>query len=685
MPSILSASISFYLALSLLTVGAFSALLFGKNDKLANHFGNIFAILAGIFGLYSSLLVIISGRGFSVLLSTSFPVLNLGIKVDMLSAFFIFIISLISILASLYGIGYLKHYYKKYNIGVLGFFYNFFILGMLLVVSASNAIFFLIVWEIMSLASYFLVIFENKEEKNLTAGTLYFVMTHIGTAFITLAFLMLYSYIGSFDFAVIKAGMGSVPLLIKNMVFLCALIGFGTKAGMIPFHIWLPSAHPAAPTHVSALMSGVMIKTGVYMLIRLFADIIPVDQIWWGVVVLLIGAISACLGVLYALAEQDIKRLLAYSSIENIGIIFLGLGSMMIFLASNMHGLALFALVAALFHVFNHAIFKSLLFFGAGAVISQTHTRNMEEYGGLIKYMPQTAVFFLVGSLAISALPPFNGFFSEWMTFQSLFSGMNSLGTSVQWVFVLAAGALAFTGGLAAVCFVKAFGISFLARPRSEVVKHAKDPGINFRLAMAVLAVLALMVGMFAGPISLILTQVGNSISIFNTTETVFVSGSNLVSPSINLDGGFAIVSMPAILIVLVIVVFLVYLLVYLKTRKAKITIARTWDCGTDLNSRMEISATGFSRSVVTIFKGVLKPSKQATVEYSDASMRYFPKSNTIKFGTLDYYTVYFYRPVLNFVILISDKIKKIQSGNVNMYILYIFSILVILLVLLVI
>lgn len=685
MLSIISASTSFYFSLLFLVVGAFSALSFGKNDKIANYVGNIFTIFASIFGLFSSLAVITSGMGFSAMTSTSFPVLTLGIKVDLLSAFFIFVISLISILASIYSIGYIKHYYKKYNIGVLNFFYNFFILGMLLVVSASNAVFFLIVWEIMSLASYFLVIFENKEEKNLAAGTLYFVMTHIGTAFITLAFLMLYSYIGSFDFAVIKASIGSVPLLIKNLVFICALVGFGTKAGMIPFHIWLPSAHPAAPTHVSALMSGVMIKTGVYMLIRLLADIIPADQIWWGVLVLIIGAVSACLGVLYALAEQDIKRLLAYSSIENIGIIFLGLGSMMVFLASKMPGLALFALVAALFHVLNHAIFKSLLFFGAGAVISQTHTRNMEEYGGLIKYMPQTAVFFLVGSLAISALPPFNGFFSEWMTFQSLFSGMNALGASVQWAFVFAAGALAFTGGLAAVCFVKAFGISFLARPRSEAVKHVKESGMTFRLAMIVLVILTLVVGVSAGPVAGLMTKIGSSIKTFDTNETIFASGSNWLSPSMNLQNGFAVVSVTMIFVSLILVFLLVYLLVYLKTRKTKITMARTWDCGTDLNARMEISANGFSRSIVTIFKGVLKPSKQATVEYSDASMRYFPKSNMIKFSMVDYYSIYFYRPVLNFVTLISDKIKKIQSGNVNMYILYIFSILVILLVLLVI
>ncbi len=451
----LNSSNIFFLSLLLWIAGAVGALVLSKNDRLANWWGNSFAILGSCAGLLFSLSVLILGSTFSFNIGTTLPLLSLSFSVDKLSAFFIFVISLIALLASVYALGYVKHYYKQYNIGALGFFYNIFLAGMVMVVSAHNALFFLVVWEIMSLASYFLVIYENKEKENVQAGSLYFIMTHVGTAFIMLAFLLLYRSTGSLDFGVIKETIGHSSPLVANAVFVLALVGFGTKAGIIPFHIWLPNAHPAAPSHVSALMSGVMIKTGIYMFIRMFMDILPDAPLWWGIVILILGAISSLLGVLYALTEYDIKRLLAYSSIENIGIILLGLGSSLVFWSLDMKPLAVLSLVAALFHTLNHAIFKALLFLGAGSVISQTHTRNMEEYGGLIKYMPETALFFLAGSMAISALPPLNGFFSEWMTFQSLFSGIMASNISVRWVFMLAAGSLAFTGGLAAMCFVR--------------------------------------------------------------------------------------------------------------------------------------------------------------------------------------------------------------------------------------
>ena len=412
MASFVSSEICFFLALALLFLGAAGSLLLRKNDQAANLWGNGFVIVASLFGLLSSTSVLWFGSVFSFTFPSSFPLLDFSLDVDRLSAFFIFVIFFIALWSSIYGIGYAKHFYKKYDLGVLGFFYNAFIAGMLLVVSAHNAIFFLIVWEIMSLASYFLVVFENKEKENIKAGSLYFIMTHAGTAFIMLAFLFLYKATGSFDFGVMKENIGNISPLMKDAIFALAFIGFGSKAGIIPAHIWLPSAHPAAPTHVSALMSGVMIKTGIYMFIRIFIDILPGAHLWWGVVVLIAGMTSALLGVLYALTEHDIKKLLAYHSIENIGIILLGLGSSLVFLALNLKTLAILGLVAALFHTLNHATFKALLFLGVGSVISKMHTRNMEEYGGLIRYMPQTAFLFLIGSLAISALPPFNGFFS---------------------------------------------------------------------------------------------------------------------------------------------------------------------------------------------------------------------------------------------------------------------------------
>ncbi len=652
-----------------------------KNNKLANVWGNSFAICGSILSLGSSLLILIGNFSFSFVFDSFPPLLSISFSVDKLSAFFIFVISLISIAASIYAFGYVKHFYKKYNIGTLGFFYNLFLAGMLMVVSAHNAIFFLVVWEIMSLASFFLVIYENKDKSNLRAGYLYFIMTHIGTAFIILAFLLLYRATGSFDFGIIKASIGAISPLVKNLVFILALIGFGTKAGIIPVHIWLPRAHSAAPTHVSALMSGVMIKTGIYMFIRVFMDILSGIPVWWGIVVLIIGAASSLLGVLYALTEHDIKRLLAYHSIENIGIILLGLGSSLIFWAADLKSLAILGLVAALFHTLNHAIFKALLFMGAGSVISQIHTRNMEEYGGLIKYMPQTAFFFLVGAMAISALPPFNGFFSEWATFQSLFYGIRSLSVSVQWVFILGAASLAFTGGLAAACFVKAFGATFLARPRSAEVKHAHESGITLRIAMAILAVLTLVIGFFAGPIAAVLAKVAGSFNIFQSVEPAFSSAIN----SFSLQDGFASVSMPLILLSLVLVLALTFFALQILSRNRKIKIGRTWDCGTTLTSRMEITATGFSRSIVTIFSGILKPTKQTEIAYKDADMRYFTSANMVRLGIQDVYIGYFYKPMQELVAKIAAYFRKIQLGNLNVYVLYVFLTLIVLLLLLVI
>ncbi len=341
-----------------------------------------------------------------------------------------------------------------------------------------------------------------------------------------------------------------------------------------------------------------------------------------------------------------------------------------------MKPLAILGLVAALFHTLNHAIFKSLLFMGAGSVILETHTRNMEEYGGLIKYMPQTAFFFLVGSMAISALPPFNGFFSEWLTFQSLFSEILTAGTSVHWVFLLAAGSLAFTGGLAAMCFVKVFGATFLARPRSEEVCHAKESDIELRVGMAVLAVLTLAIGCAAGPVTTLLSGVVTDLSIFRSSEPAFYS----TAFTVGLRDGFASISMPLTLAILTLALTLTFFAVARVTRNRKIKIGCTWDCGTTLNSRMEITSTGFARSIVAVFRGVLKPTRQVSIEYRDENMRYFPKTSTVEMGVQDIYRRYFYEPLQLLTIKASEEVKKIQSGNVNMYILYILVTLVALL-----
>ena len=672
MLSTVTSPIGFIVLLSLFAAGAAGALVLRKHDAPANTWTSLFSIAGSSWGIFFALSVFITGHDLSFAAGTAvFPLLSLSFHIDRLSAFFIFVISLIALFCSLYGIGYVKHFYKTYSIGALGFFYNLFIAAMLLVVSASNGIFFLIAWEIMSVSSYFLVVYDRNEENNVKAGFLYLIMTHAGTAFIMLAFLLLYKYTGSFDFEAIKAGAALIPPSVKNAVFLLALIGFGTKAGIVPFHIWLPGAHPAAPSHVSALMSGVMIKTGIYMLIRIFLGMLQPVPVWWGLTVLVAGSVSSLLGVLYALTEHDMKKLLAYHSIENVGIILLGLGSALTFSSLGMPSLALLGLMAALFHTLNHAVFKSLLFLSSGSVINQTHTRNMEEYGGLIRFMPQTAFFFLVGAMAISALPPFNGFFSEWLTFQSLFQGITMQAFSVKWTFILASGALAFTGGLALACFVKAFGATFLARPRSAEVAHAKESSLSLRAAMGALAVLSFLFGIFSGYLMPFFESIGRGLGAFQNTPA-FVN----VSPGLGiaLGNGFASVSAPALLLAFTGVIFIVVVAVtFIINRTQRVKVGETWDCGTDLTPRMEITATGFARSIILIFKGVLKPSIQKEIEYNDSTSRYLPKTRTVILGISDVYGSYVYKPLRKMITGLSVRTKDIQSGNINAYISYIF------------
>ncbi|HMB46258.1 MAG TPA: proton-conducting transporter membrane subunit, partial [Candidatus Methanoperedens sp.] len=377
-------------------IGAISALVFNKKNRLCTYASFFSASVASIMGIIFSLSVL-SGNTFNYVIQGS-TFLSYGFFVDKLSAFFILIISITAFAVSIYSTGYITVYFGKKNIGYLGFLYNIFILSMVLVVSSNNAIMFLIVWELMSIISYLLVMFEHEKKETRKAGFIYIVMTHIGTGFIILSFLILASSTGSFNFESFRLAGSTMPPHLKDLTFLFALIGFGTKAGIVPLHIWLPYAHPAAPGNVSALMSGVMIKTAIFMLIRVFFDFLGAGTAWWGILVLIVASISALIGVMYALMEHDLKRLLAYHSVENIGIILIGVGVSMIFMASGHPDLAAFGLIAGLYHTINHAVFKSLLFLGAGSLVYSTHTRNIEEYGGLIKKMPWTTLFFLIGA-----------------------------------------------------------------------------------------------------------------------------------------------------------------------------------------------------------------------------------------------------------------------------------------------
>jgi hydrogenase-4 component B len=439
-------------------------------------------------------LLAFADRAASVTLPIGLPWLGARFRLDALSAFFLGVVDLGAAAASLYALGYGRH--EKAPERVLPFFAAF-LAGMNLVVLADDAFTFLLSWEFMSLTSWALVMAHHRERDNARAGYVYLVMATFGTLALLLAFSLLAGPGGGYDFSAMRAAHPSSGL--AALVLALALLGAGSKAGLVPLHVWLPLAHPAAPSHVSALMSGVMTKVAVYGFVRIVFDLLGPPSWSWSMAVLALGGITAVLGVLYALMQHDLKRLLAYHTVENIGIIYIGLGLALAFEANGIGWAAALALTAALFHVFNHSLFKSLLFFGAGAVLTATHTRDMEHLGGLIHRMPRTSFAFLVGCVAISALPPLNGFVSEWLTFQSILVSPRLS----QWglkVMVPAVGAmLALSAALAAACFVKAFGMTFLGRPRTPAAAAAGETDGFSLAAMVLFAALCLLAGILPG------------------------------------------------------------------------------------------------------------------------------------------------------------------------------------------
>jgi len=422
------------------------------------------------------------------------PWLGAHFRLDALAAFFLVVIDLGGALASLYGLGYGRHEHAPQR--VLPFFPAF-LAGMNLVVLADDAFTFLLSWEFMSLASWALVMAHHRDADNRKAGYLYIVMASFGTLALLLAFGLLAGPEGSYDFAVMRAAEHTSST--AGIVLILLLLGAGSKAGLVPLHVWLPLAHPAAPSHVSALMSGVMTKVAVYGFIRVVFDLLGPPTAWSSVVVLLFGGGTAVLGILHALMEKDLKRLLAYSTIENIGVIFVSLGLALAFAANGMGLAAALALTAALFHAINHSFFKSLLFFGAGAVLVATGERDMEKLGGLVHRMPFTSFAFLVGCIAISALPPFNGFVSEWLAFQAVLQSPELPQWGLKIIVPAVGGLLALSAALAAACFVKAFGVTFLGRPRALVAGQAREVDRLSLAAMFVLAALCLLAGILPG------------------------------------------------------------------------------------------------------------------------------------------------------------------------------------------
>lgn len=644
-----------------------------RKSKYCAHVAFGAAAVAALLGAVLAAGVLL-GASFSLELPAYSPFGTLSFSMDGLSAFFVLAISVVGCAVSVYSIGYSREYSGHYSIGLLGAIFNLFLLSMILVVTAGNAILFLIVWEVMSLLSYLLVVYENKKKEAVSAGFLYIVMTHVGTAFITLGFLLLASTSGSFDFASFKGSGAALPDLMKSAAFILFLIGFGTKAGIMPLHVWLPYAHPAAPSNISALMSGVMVKTAIYMLIRCLFEFLGVTDTWWGLLVLLVASLSAVLGVLYALNEKDLKRLLAYSTVENIGIILIALGASMVFMSYGLKELAALALIAALFHAFNHSLFKALLFLGAGSVLYSVHTKNIELMGGLAKRMPWTGVFFFVGALSISAIPPLNGFVSEWLIFQSLLLSFNFPEMAVKILIPVTIGMLALTGALAAACFVRAYGIVFLAAPRSEHAAEAHDVSPTMLAGMAILAILCVLTGLLS--IFIVPLVDGVTAPVIGVSVASKMAYGIVMKPVVASFSGMSPLTIGALLVVLLPVL---YILTRFYGGQKKIVTGDTWDCGTPLTPRNEYTGTAYSKSINMIFSSIYRPSKELVAR--PTASPYIRKEMTYADHTEQVFEKYLYSPVASFAVKLAKKLSFIQTGSIQAYLAYIFITLVLLLI----
>jgi hydrogenase-4 component B len=590
---------------------------------------------------------------------------GLALRLDGLGAFFLLVIGMGALPAALYGLGYTAAYAGRYSLRWLGAMLNLFLLTMSLVVLADNVLTFLLAWEAMSLASYFLVMTEHDGDDTASAGAWYLAMTHAGLALILSALVMLIPPGPSSTFAELRLTATTLSPAVRGVVFTLAVLGFGSKAGLVPLHVWLPRAHPAAPSHVSALMSGVMVKLGVYGVLRFALDLLGEGPAWWGGLLIALGATSALLGVLYALMEDDLKRLLAYSTVENVGLVFMGVGAGLLFLSLDQQAAALLALTAALYHALNHAAFKSLLFLGAGAVLHATGTRNLNRLGGLIRAMPWTAACFLVGALAIGGLPPLNGFVSEWLLFQSLLPAVASSAPLVPPLITLAVGALALTAGLAAAGFVKAFGIAFLAIPRSSPAVHAHEVTATMRVAMVTLAVLCALLGVGGVVIVPRLGALLDGVDGLASQPAPLADG-----PSFGLPGAFGEMSPPLVAGGLGVAVAGAWLAVRLGGDR-RLRRGDTWGCGRiGQTPRMEYTATAYAEPLRRVFAELYRPTEDLTVDAHPES-RYFVQSMAYRSEIVPWFERYLYAPLLRRVGAWAEWTRAIQSGSAHRYLAY--------------
>lgn len=613
-------------------------------------------------------------RGWEV-----FNGMRFDFRSDSLSAFFLLVISLPAIAAAIYGLGYLDAPHAgEHDVpdrrGIDAAL-SLFLAAMTVLIVANTVTGFLVAWELMSIVSFFLVLGDGRDAVRRGAAYTYVVMTHIATAFIVFALLALARNAGSLHFDAIAAASASLGTWERDAIFVSAFIGFGTKAGLIPVHVWLPKAHPAAPSHVSALMSGVMVKMAIYGLIRLTLEWNPDGPQWWGIVLVAIGGASGVLGILYALMERDLKRILAYSTVEHLGILTMGLGAAVLMQSTGHPEVAAFALVATCLHALNHSVFKSLLFLCAGAVQVGTGTRDLERLGGLVRRMPRTTGFVIVGAAAIAALPPLSGFASEWTLFQAFLRGGVASGTAgLATLLAVAAAALALTGALAVACFVRFAGVGFLAQPRTEAARTAHEVPSSMQAGMGLLTAGCLLLGLGAPWVWRLVAPVASSL-IGERPSSPFVTTDGLAAD--RLSGGFAPVALAALLLVAGVVP---WGYARLTSGPGRSRVSPPWVCGFRLETRMQYTATAFAKPFRLIFQFLIKPDRALSLDHPETP--YVTTAVHYDENVRPVYDRYIYTRLTTGVFAGSRKIRPLQSGSIRAYLGYVLVTLVVVILL---
>ncbi|MDR3372821.1 MAG: hydrogenase 4 subunit B [Ancalomicrobiaceae bacterium] len=629
-------------------------------------YGGSLGVTAVLFA--SALWQLLSGADWMALsLPLGIPWLGANFRLDALSAFILAVVDFGAVAASFYALGYGRHEHEPERVLP---FYPAFLAAMNLVVLADDAFVFLLSWEMMSLSSWALVMSHHQVPGNARAGFVYIVMASIGTFALLLAFGLMAGDVGDYAFSTMRAHASERT--VTGVVLALALFGAGSKAGLAPFHVWLPLAHPAAPSHVSALMSGVMTKVAVYGFLRIVFDILGAPAWWWGLPVLAVGAITAVIGALLGLTQNDLKRVLAYSTIENIGVIFIALGLSLAFRAHGYGAAAALALTAALFHVLNHSLFKSLLFFGSGALLTATGERSLARLGGLLNRMPMTGLFMLVGCVAISALPPFNGFVSEWLAFQAILLSPVLSSWALKLMIPAVGAMLALAAALAAAAYVRVFGIAFLGRPRSDAARNAVEVDRFSLIAMGTLGVLCLLTGVLPG---LVIDALGPLVSqligtaMANQSQLGWLAIAPIAESRSSYDGllVFLFITTSALMAAAIIHRF----------ASDVSRIAPPWDCGfPDPDSATQYTPESFAQPVRRVFSGL----GFAASETVDMPRPGDQRPARFELRLKDLVWDYGYQPVVSTVFTIADILNRLQFLTIRQYLSLVFAALVFLL-----